>query len=228
MALHRGPKIVTDGLVLCLDAADKKSYSGSGTTWYDRSGNGNHGTLTNGPTFDSGNGGSIDFDGSDDYATITNNSDLYFTNSEWAVGCWLRVEDGIDVTTNYVVFNNESYESSGMIFRIDGASARPYFRTNQSGASTGNTLEEVLSQDTWYNIVISYSSGTVTWYINGVSGGTASITSPIQPTNDFLIGKQSSQCWDGKIAIFNVYQNRSLSAEEVLQNFNAMRGRFGI
>ena len=74
MALSHSPLIVTDGLVLCLDAANKKSYSGSGTTWTDRSGNGNNGTLVNGPTFDSGNGGSIDFDGVDDNVNLGNDS----------------------------------------------------------------------------------------------------------------------------------------------------------
>ena len=73
MSAHANPDIVTDGLVLCLDAADKKSYPGSGTTWTDRSGNGNNSTLTNGPTFDSANGGSIVFDGSDDISLTTSN-----------------------------------------------------------------------------------------------------------------------------------------------------------
>jgi len=67
MSVVRGPKIVTDNLILCLNAADKKSYSGSGTTWHDRSGNDYDGTLTNGPTFSDANGGSIVFDGVDDY-----------------------------------------------------------------------------------------------------------------------------------------------------------------
>jgi hypothetical protein len=67
-------KIVTSGLVLALDAADKNSYPGSGTTWTDLSGNGNNGTLVNGPTFSSANGGSIVFDGVDDYVTCGTNS----------------------------------------------------------------------------------------------------------------------------------------------------------
>ena len=71
MSLSRGPKIVTNGLVLYLDAANKKSYPGSGTTWTDLSGNNNTGTLTNGPTFDSNNGGSIVFDGTNDYVSNT-------------------------------------------------------------------------------------------------------------------------------------------------------------
>ena len=74
MGVAYNPNIVTDGLVLCLDAANKRSYPGTGTTWTDRSANGNNGTLTNGPTFDSANGGSIVFDGTNDYVTTTKNN----------------------------------------------------------------------------------------------------------------------------------------------------------
>ena len=66
MAIFYNPRTITDGLVLCLDAANRKSYPGSGTTWTDLSGRGNTGTLTNGPTYSSANGGSIVFDGTDD------------------------------------------------------------------------------------------------------------------------------------------------------------------
>ena len=70
MALHHSPRIVTSGLVLALDAADRNSYPGSGTTWTDLSGNANNGTLTNGPTFNSANGGSIVFDGTNDFEAV--------------------------------------------------------------------------------------------------------------------------------------------------------------
>jgi hypothetical protein len=70
MGFYRGANVVTSGLVLALDAANTKSYPGSGTTWSDLSGNGNTGTLTNGPTFNSANGGSIAFDGIDDYTNL--------------------------------------------------------------------------------------------------------------------------------------------------------------
>jgi len=67
-----GPKIITSGCVLSLDAADKLSYKGSGTSWYDLSGNNTTATLTNGPTFNAANMGSIVFDGTDDKVTISN------------------------------------------------------------------------------------------------------------------------------------------------------------
>lgn len=71
MAYRNGPKIITDGLVLCLDAAGTKSYPGNGTTWTDLSGNGNNGTLINGPTFSSDNGGSLVFDGSNEWVACS-------------------------------------------------------------------------------------------------------------------------------------------------------------
>ncbi len=76
MTYFHSPRIPTDGLVLALDAANTKSYTGSGTTWSDLSGNGNNGTLTNGPTFDSDNGGSLDFNGVGDYAKVSNLLDI--------------------------------------------------------------------------------------------------------------------------------------------------------
>jgi hypothetical protein len=67
MALSHSPSIVTDGLVLCLDAGNPKSYPGSGTTWTDLSGNGNNGTLVNGVGYSGDNLGSLSFDGVNDY-----------------------------------------------------------------------------------------------------------------------------------------------------------------
>ena len=73
MAINYSPKIIRDGLVLCLDAANPKSYPGTGTAWTDLSGSGNNGTLVNGPVYSSANGGSIDFDGSNDYSSLSSN-----------------------------------------------------------------------------------------------------------------------------------------------------------
>ena len=72
MAIIDGPRIPTSGLIFYLDAANTRSYPGSGTTWTDLSGNGNTGTLTNGPTYSSANGGQIVFDGSNDNAVVLN------------------------------------------------------------------------------------------------------------------------------------------------------------
>ena len=88
MGLSHSPSLVLSGLTLCLDAANTKSYVGSGTTWTDLSGNSNTGTLTNGPTYSSANGGSIVFDGTNDYATISFNSVFNVTSNPFTVIVW--------------------------------------------------------------------------------------------------------------------------------------------
>ena len=88
--LAHGPSIITQGLVLALDAADRNSYPGTGTAWTDLSGNGNNGTLTNGPTYNSANGGSIVFDGSNDYVNFSYNSSLNIGGLNITLSSWVR------------------------------------------------------------------------------------------------------------------------------------------
>ena len=107
--MYTGPQIVTSGLVLHLDAGNTKSYSGTGSTWYDRSGNlnggvVNNGTLVNGPSYSSIGGGSIGFDGSNDYVTILNNTTVSFT-----IGCWVN-------TTATSFTGTNGYEGNGIVW----------------------------------------------------------------------------------------------------------------
>jgi hypothetical protein len=90
MGVYAGPEINESGLVLCLDAGNTKSYPGSGTTWTDLSGNGNTGTLVNGPTYSSANGGSIVFDGSNDYIQTNFNYSLTSSNTEFTCAAWYK------------------------------------------------------------------------------------------------------------------------------------------
>jgi len=99
--MFTGPNISTSGLVLALDAANTKSYPGSGTTWTDMSGNNNNGTLTNGPTFNSANGGSIVFDGSNDFVTLGNQSVLGFTNGIFSVEAWVYIPNSWTAGSQY-------------------------------------------------------------------------------------------------------------------------------
>ena len=86
MGIKYNPRVVTDGLVFCVDAASKRSYLGTGTTWTDLAGS-NNGTLTNGPTFSSDNGGSIVFDGSDDYVLLGNDINL---GTSASITVWIK------------------------------------------------------------------------------------------------------------------------------------------
>ena len=101
MGVAYNSRIVTDGLALCLDAANSKSYPGSGSTWTDLSGNGNNATLTNGPTYSSANGGSIVFDGVNDYVAPTGLTNALWQGN-WTVSFWV----------NFDIIN---YESHGKI-----------------------------------------------------------------------------------------------------------------
>ena len=158
MGFSRGPKIVTNGLVLTLDAGSKKSYSGSGTTWKDLSGNGNTGTLVNGPTFNSANGGSIVFDGSNDTVSTLNNT---LFESEGAVSLW---------------FSRASDNSTQRLIRRLGANVNRFYLLVSS-----NNILSVRGQNISRQAFFSSSIGewvNVTWqwrlsdtlqqiYING-------------------------------------------------------------
>ena len=101
MALAHSPRLVTDGLVLCLDAGNTKSYSGSGTTWTDLGGNNNHGTLVNGVGYNSSNGGSLTFDGADDYVDL---STTYSLSAPWTLSAWIYPTFNSSVRSNSIFY----------------------------------------------------------------------------------------------------------------------------
>jgi hypothetical protein len=112
MGLSHSPSIITQNLVLCLDAANSKSYPGSGTTWTDLSGNGNNGTLANGVGYNSGNGGALVFDGVDDYVSLTS-ADLRFGGSNsYTFDFFIKVPHS---TTNQTIFSNGNLATNGII-----------------------------------------------------------------------------------------------------------------
>jgi len=236
MAFHHSPRIITDGLVLSLDAADKNSYPGSGTAWSDLSGNGNDGTLTNGPTFSSGNGGSLKFDGSNDYIEC---GDVYAAD-QMTLCVWTRLDvvpasqasaypqlfGKRDVDTQRSYFLSFNKGNSKLYWEIKDAAAVYYI---QSSTKTDWVA------DTWYYCVATYvaSTGIAKMYINGVED--AGTFSPSQPWSLDPIPDTSATCrigggnyyLDGDIGNALFY-NRALSATEVSQNFNAHRHRFGV
>jgi len=223
MALGHGPRVITDGLVLALDAADVSSYPGSGTTWTDLSGNGNNGTLVNGPTYSSSNGGCIDFDGSND--TVHFEYDL---RSNWTYECWVNKDSK----------NNFSFLGQGIPGTRTGLHIVMYNNLLRFGMYFNDTdvvgLYSNTSTGIWYHYAFTYNHSTFLKeiYRNGVQlTGT-----PLQTQTSYLgtgtvrIGAQyssGSPYADGKIASSKLY-NRVLTSQEIQQNFNALRGRFGI
>ena len=223
--VHTFPsELVTDGLVLNLDAGDPRSYPGIGTSWTDLSGNGNSGTGvgTAMPSYNNANGGSLVFDGVNDYVNIPYNSILN-SSTTFTVDFWFKSNN---IATEQAFFSTTNASlASG--YHIEVYLSKIILQVYPGGAFTYST--QTLSSNTFYNVSITYNSGNIIYYINGTSAGTANYT--FTPSNiDAAIGKftyNNSLYVNGNIPSFKFY-NRALSAAEVLQNFNALRGRYGI
>jgi hypothetical protein len=223
-------KIVTDGLVLCLDAADRNSYVSGSLTWRDVAGS-NNGTLTNGPTFNSSNGGSIVFDGVDDSCRSTLNSQLSnsFTFSAFVKPSTIPSEVSGVVVSEVASYGNYwallGLYQSKWHWSLYNGSNNPYIISNST---------PVANIWTYITGVRNVVADTLYFYVNGIldSSINDSITStPIYSA--FNVGGQVSQpggqnrLFNGSIASTQIY-NRALSAAEVLQNYNAQKSRFGL
>ena len=231
MARSSGGKIVTDGLVLALDAANDKSYPGTGTTWTDLSGNGNNGTLVNGVGYNSGNSGSLTFDGSNDYVGV---GDIGIDFG--GIDVWVYLNNTITSSTSHMsLLGYGDYTQSQISFGAASGYATDETMTILQGTSGnyGRTYIKDTINSGWNNIVIQWNGSNFDFYINGASKTTYNGTQgqAIQETmNDFRLGDTSGAggtTFNGKISITKIY-NRALTDSEVLQNFNATRGRFGI
>ena len=216
-----GNNIVRDGLVLHLDAADRKSYPGSGTIWYDRSGTINNGTLTNGPTFNGTNGGTIVFDGSNDCVVVNNNASI-LSSTAYTKIAWFY-------PTSFATGNNIlSGGNSGQHAFWLQTSNKLYAGHNSSWSTVASA--STLSLNTWYCGAVTFSTSTG-WvlYLNGIQENTSASTTTFTGNGEILVGAYSTgaNVFTGRISNVLVY-NRVLSAAEISQNFNATRKRFNI
>ena len=234
MSVLTRPPIVTSGLVLHLDAANKKSYPGSGTTWFDISGNGNSGSLVNGPVYSSNQGGSIVFDGVDDFVSFGN-----FTASSLpsgSISSWVRLASG-GLTFQVIAAKRTAGDVTGFDYELDLSSTGTNIRGLVSNGTnlniiTGNTT---LSFNVWYLLTFTWSGAALNVYLNGISDATPltqTISVPSLSTRPFDIGvgretSAAQRYYKGNISNTLLY-NRALSAQEVLQNYNAQKARFGL
>ena len=224
-------KIVTDGLVLALDAADKNSYPGSGTTWRDMSGNGNNGTLTNGPTFNTAAQGNINFEGTDDYTNFS--AILNFTSEPFTFSYWINFNS---LTTNQsgqgpIIIYKGSYQQNGYYDQMSTNGAIN-FVTNQSGAyQITSTNTSKVTTGIWYNISYTRNGSSIRIYVNGIDSTSiaGTHTNPTTSANAFRLANYQNGYIYGnfKLANFQTY-NRNLSASEIQQKYNAQKARFGL
>jgi len=219
-------------LVLALDAGNKNSYPGSGTTWTDLSGNGNNGTLTNGPTFNRINGGSIVFDGSNDYVSVANASSLTNTSS-LSIESWVLMNPSMNAY-GAVVGKGTSDANEEYCLLINPSTSKVYFDV---GGGTGPyvDLTSTFNSNTWYHVVATHErvagSSTIKIYVNGslVPGSTTNPTSAVNDNaTNVSIGCRfdgGTSHWNGRISMVAIY-TRTLSATEVLQNYNSSKFKY--
>ena len=238
--------IVTNGLVLDLDAAKKDSYPGTGTSWRDISGNSNNGTLTNGPTFNSSNGGSIVFDGVDDYVTTAMSSSLNSSTTGaspvFTISNWVYLTANAGIVDGLGIASPTQAQSWAHYYYYDNPSGPTYnFNKVDTGYTNSRTFQIITAPNAvlpnrWNNIVTIYNSGTVTFYVNNsiISGTiTANDNTSTIVNNNFglVLGKSNlgagGQAFNGRISNYNIY-NRALSSTEITQNYNALKGRYGL
>ena len=221
MSANVAPNIVRNGLVLELDAANTKSYPGTGTSWTDLTANAYNGTLTNGPTFNSGNGGSIVFDGTNDYILTTY---LPGTITQQTIGCWIN-----KLNTQYSFI----LADSSLYFGFEIYPTTIYVNINND--KYGQVSYDI---NGWQNIVFTYDGSQpdnptrLKIYLNGniqTPCYTGTIPNSVSNIPAINIGRRwwSTIYSQGKIAQTSIY-NRALSATEVLQNYNALKSRFGL
>ena len=237
MGIRRGPSIVTDGLTFAVDAANPDSYISGSTIWKDQTVNQNNGTLINGPTFDSADGGSIVFDGTDDYVDIADNDNLSFgdgaTDSPFSISTWVKMDDA----TKFRAVGKYGASKVEYLLATDASDKISFnLYDDSTSGKIGRKFNTALTsyQGQWIHFVATYNGNSnasgLKIYLNGarvddtnnVSGTYTAMENTTQP---LYFGKLTTTYANGNIASVQIY-NRELSSNEVLQNYNALKGRF--
>ena len=238
MSIYGGPEIVTDGLVLHLDAANSKSYPGSGNTWFDLSGNNNHVTLINSPLYSSSNGGAFIFDGINDYAEcnrpsqITNGGQItIILSAKWTTKNWTG---NFNTDLQAIIDNNHSGSPSpGVGFVIQDRpdlTNRP-LTTGFRPASNGVRSTYTVGNNSWCHIATTYNANICNMYINNIFNATVNETGGLVSVQPLIsIGRWQrgpSRYFTGSIGLILLY-SRALSINEIDQNFISIKGRYGL
>ena len=223
MAVNYSPSIVRSGLVLYLDAANRKSYPGTGTGWNDLSGAGNNGTLVNGVAYSAANNGTMVFDGIDDYTTVNN----FSVNNSITVEGWFNITKS-SWTPIIGNWNSNGGGDSWLLTKNSSNIMSFYIRFD---AFNGDVINEIqtTTNDVWQQYVGVFDNFNLSLYKNGflVNSKTTISNTIYQNSLQIWLGRFSSFYFGGSISSCKVY-NRALTPLEIKQNFNALRGRYGI
>jgi hypothetical protein len=218
------PGIVTTNLSMFLDAGNSSSYPGSGTDWTDLSGNSRNGTLTGGPTYTSADGGSIVFDGTNDFVQCSGS----ITATAATFVTWIR-RNGTQSDYDGIIYSRGATATGIQFFGTTNRIAYTWNNAvNTYTWNSGLTLPDL----TWCMIAVSVTSSSATAYLcqsSGITSATNTVSHTSTTLNDIKIGQDDlgGRFFTGNIATAMIY-DRALSAAEITQNFNALRGRYGL
>ena len=234
MAIKHSPRIVTDGLVAHYDAANTKSYPGSGTTWKDISGKGNDGTLLSGAAFDSSNNGVINLDGTNDRVDINYSPTLAFSNGIISCEIWVYLDalgNGFPLICkrgNGATNNDRPY-----VFGIHGDGYCRWILTDNGSGITVCDTAVLFEAGRWYHILATHDNSNAKIYLNGVEvKSVSSSINALETTNNniktrigFRHTNTGSIYGNGRVAMARIY-SKALTAAEVLQNYQALKERY--
>jgi len=232
MSTRCGPNIIENGLVLALDGANRKSNPGSGTTWTDLSGNGKDGSLANGASFQTTNGGSVAFDGVNDRVTLYASNQL-IGNQYATLEAWIKSSDDGTGSGNYGNFLGTRVGQNMSINRYSTTNTAVFLTDFTSGNLNAPIGSINVFDQNWHHVVGVNNFGICSLYVDGTLEGTDSIKSGTNidlNAEVMAIGNDpnnTSRTFYGEVAIARIY-NRALSTSEVLQNYNAVKSRFGL
>jgi hypothetical protein len=234
---YYGAPIVTSGLIMSFDGGNLVSYPVTGTSIYDLSVSAYSGTLVNGPTYSVSGGGSLLYDGSNDYVTLPSSLSSLSGTSGASLSMWIKLDSGSNTSGQAGLIQLSSYNNSnGNLYFFTDASRvggiwLDIFRTDR--VFTGD-WQPTFNGTNWHNLTVTCQSGSNGWkmYLNEnlafQTTGPSVVSVDVSLFGGFRLGQNStSRQLKGRIAICNIY-NRVLSTNEVVQNFNAYRNRFGL
>jgi hypothetical protein len=215
MSYKYGPSIVTDGLVFYVDAANSKSYPGTGTTWYNLVGS-NNGTLLNSPTYSSDNGGAIVFDGTNEHVVL----DQTISLTDFTITAAFKI-------TSYgngwaMFFGNTDTDN------FVGSADRVLLRVQDDSSANSDLSYTTDLLNGVHFLQVTQSGNTSTWYLDGQNIGTSSHSNYAGMSITRMVFYETANAlgiWGGNYYMASIY-DRALSASEVLQNYNALKNRF--
>ena len=215
--------VITTGLMLNLDAGNSASYPGTGTTWYDLSGNGNNGTLINSPTFNNSiAGGAFTFNGSNQYVSTS-----YTPSNTCTISIWFY--NNLNYTDfNRGIFSTYNYTTSSYNgFYMGTYSSSLNLSRDGNNGWDSSAIPSGLNINNWYNITVTSKSNVILVYLNGILKNTISGSTTHADVLNIARSRYDANYWSGYIGNVLMY-NRELTSSEVSQNHDAQKGRFGL